>query len=151
MEFIDKYNVIKAYDISNVYLPGFILIPCDKYGVQIYYDCDMIYYSKGKVLSYPSNKPLRKIKNLSAYYKVYKEDGKDKELIRIVTNFIYREYKESMRGNEFNEEFTPEEFEIYKEAYEKEWDNAIYKRAFSFDELKEKGSIKTELPNLFDE
>ncbi|XWX32607.1 hypothetical protein LCFBJUUZ_CDS0148 [Staphylococcus phage PG-2021_76] len=74
MEFIDKNSVLKAYDIPNVYLPGFILVPCDKYGVQIYYDCDMIYYSKGKVLSYPSDNPLRKIENLSAYYKVCKND-----------------------------------------------------------------------------
>lgn len=77
MEFIDKNNVIKAYDISNVYLPGFILIPCDKYGDTFLYDCDRIYYSEGRVLSYPYNKPLRKIENLSAYYKVVKETCKE--------------------------------------------------------------------------
>lgn len=94
MEFIDKNNVIKAYDISNVYLVGFLLLPCDKNGDRLYYDCDIIQYTKGKVLSYPYEKPLRKIDNLSAYYKVCKKDNKDTELVKKVLRFIYREYRE---------------------------------------------------------
>ncbi|XWX29876.1 hypothetical protein KQUDLBSD_CDS0025 [Staphylococcus phage PG-2021_40] len=75
MEFIDKNNVIKAYDISNVYLPGFILIPCDKYGNILDFETkDYIQYKGGKVLSYIQDKPLRKISNLSAYYKVVKKE-----------------------------------------------------------------------------
>lgn len=91
MEFIDKNNVLKSYDISSVYLPGFILIPCDKYGDNLLYECDIIHYSKGKILSYPYNKPLSKIENLSAYYKVCNQDNQDKELIKEVTRFIKKE------------------------------------------------------------
>lgn len=91
MEFIDKNSVLKAYDISNVYLPEFILIPCDKYGDKFLYDCDIIHYTKGKILSYPYNKPLGKIENLSAYYKVFNQDEQDKELIKEVTRFIKKE------------------------------------------------------------
>ena len=152
MEFIDNNKVLKAYDISNVYLPGFVLIPCDKYGDIFLYDCDIIHYTKGNILSYPYNKPLRKIENLSAYYKVCKEDKNNKEIIKEVTRFLYEKFRNNQNKLlPFNEEFTTDEFRIFKEAYEKEWENAIKISEFSFDELKQKGEIKNEIPNLFDD
>ncbi|QQV88569.1 hypothetical protein [Staphylococcus phage ZCSS1] len=115
MEFIDKYNVIKAYDISNVYLPGFILIPCDKYGSEFLYDCDMIYYSKGKVLGYTSDKPLRKIENLSAYYKVVKEV---EDTITDIDRFSFRKRLNRIR-KEVDERIKSEGGEIKPSIYDR--------------------------------
>lgn len=55
-----------------------------------------------------------------------------------------------MNNDDFNKyELTPEEFKIFKEAYEKNWENAIKVNEFSFEELEEKGSIKTEIKNFY--
>ena len=74
MEFVDSNNVIKAYDIGNVYLSGYILYACDKNGDITYFDgYDQIHYKDGKVLIYPYDTPLRKINVLAGYYKLIKK------------------------------------------------------------------------------
>lgn len=78
MEFIDKNGVIKAYDISNVYLPGYILMPCNKQGdIREYDGYDQIHYTGGKILGYPFNASLRKLEHLSAYYKIIKKEAEE--------------------------------------------------------------------------
>lgn len=76
MDIIDSNKVIKAYNISNVYLPTSVLIPCDRLGDTVdYKNFNKIHYTQGKILGYPSNNPLHELKYLSAYYKVVKKEG----------------------------------------------------------------------------
>ncbi|XWX30674.1 hypothetical protein TETAKXXN_CDS0035 [Staphylococcus phage PG-2021_17] len=75
MEFIDKNNVIKSYDIPNVYLRGYVLQACDKNGDTTAYDgYDQIHYKDGRILTFPFDKPIRKANVLSGYYKVSKKE-----------------------------------------------------------------------------
>ena len=75
MEFIDKNNVIKSYDIPNVYLRGYVLQACDKNEDTTAYDgYDQIHYKDGRILTFPFDKPIRKANVLSGYYKVSKKE-----------------------------------------------------------------------------
>lgn len=75
----------------------------------------------------------------------------------VQTNSLKLESKEetllerSIRSLPFNEEFSPDEFKIFKEAYEKEWDNATKVGSFTFEDLKRTGTLKTKIGNIFDE
>lgn len=75
----------------------------------------------------------------------------------VQTNSIKLESKEetllekSIRSLPFNEEFSPDEFKIFKEAYEKEWENATKVGSFTFEDLKRTGTHKTKIGNIFDE
>lgn len=73
MKFIDKNRVIKCYDIPNVYLPNCILVPCNSEGSSFGFDSyDSLTYYKGRIESFISGKPLRKVNPISAYYRVDK-------------------------------------------------------------------------------